>query len=134
MRNLTAEQQAAASARRDKFRALAKKLSAMPAAADRAALAAKLPVIMTIEGRALSPFNMCLIAAQFSGATIVGGFRQWKRAGRAVRKGEHGLSLWCPFRAKADGVDAEGDVRFGMGTVFDVSQTEELQAQAAAAA
>lgn len=95
--------------------------------AQREAMAAKLPAIATVEGRALSPFNMCLVAAQFPAATLVGGFRQWRKAGRIVRKGEHGMSLWVPFRAKAEGADdAEqgGDVRFGMGTVFDVSQTE----------
>ncbi len=133
MKPATEEQKAKAEARRAKFRTLARQLSAMPAE-QRAALAAKLPAIATVEGRMLSPFNMCLIAAQCPSATIVGGFRQWIKAGRVVRKGEAGLSLWCPAgsrKAADDGEEVAGadGVRFIMGCVFDVSQTEELQAK-----
>ncbi len=130
MRQATQEQQHAAAERRAKFRNLAKQLSAMPKA-QREAIAAKLPAIATVEGRMLSPFNMCLVAAQFPAATVVGGFRQWLKAGRVVRKGEHGMCLWVPFMAKRGDAGAEqdqaeqaGEVKFGMGTVFDVSQTE----------
>jgi len=131
MKTATEQQKAAGEARRAKFRTLAKQLSALPAA-KRAEIAAKLPAIATIEGRTLSTVNMCLVAAQFPTATIVGGFRQWLKAGRAVRKGEHGISLWVPAGTrKADGEQAEtvtGDkVRFLAGVVFDVSQTEEIQ-------
>ena len=134
----TAEQKEKAEARRLKFRALAKQLSALPAH-ERAALAARLPVIATIEGRTLSPFNMCLIAAQYPSASIVGGFRQWLKAGRVVRKGESGLSLWCPAGKRKESASAPADAsdndspRFIAGCVFDVSQTEELQAEAVAA-
>lgn len=125
----TQSQKDAAEQRRAKFRQLAKQLSAMPEA-DRQAIARKLPGIATVEGRALSTINTLLIAAQCPTATLVGGFKQWKKAGRSVRKGEHGLSLWCPFRAK-DGEavadqDEGGKVRFGMGIVFDVSQTQPI--------
>jgi antirestriction protein ArdC len=98
--------------------------------ADRKAFAAKCPVIATIEGHALSPVNTCLIAMQSPGATIVGGFRQWLKAGRVVRKGEHGLSLWIPKTPKKDDAAQPGEssssdeIHFLMGTVFDVSQTE----------
>ncbi len=128
MKPATQEQKDKAEARRLKFRALAKSLSALPKA-ERDALAARLPGIVTVEGRALSTFNMCLIAAQCPGATIVGGFKQWKKAGRSVKKGEHGLSLWIPggMRKRDDGSEHMG---FVSGVVFDVAQTEEIAAAA----
>ena len=106
-------------------------------AEQRTALAACLPGIATVEGRALSVFNACLIASQNPQSTIVGGFRQWIKAGRAVRKGEHGMCIWVPLRQGADS-DAEesgvnGDetsMRFILGTVFDVTQTQEIGTQA----
>ena len=131
-RELNADQVAARDAKRTKFRQLAKQLSAMPRA-DREALAARLPVISTIEGRTVSAINMCLVAAQIPSATIVGGFKQWRKAGRVVRKGEHGASIWVPFKSKADDNAENSDVHFGMGTVFDVAQTEEIGAVTATA-
>lgn len=137
-RNLTSEQQAASDARRKSFRELAGKIGRMTPA-ERGALAARLPCIATVEGRSLSPFNQCLIAAQCPTATLVGGFRQWIKAGRAVRKGEHGLALWVPTFAKADPgkldgetSSADSETHFIMGTVFDVSQTDEIQIEQAA--
>lgn len=132
-RELTQEQREAAESRRKGFRELARKIGAM-SPEDRAVLAAKLPAIVTVEGRALSIFNQCLIAAQCPTATIVGGFRQWIKAGRCVRKGEHGVALWCPTGTRSDdnGVPVE-DVHFIMGTVFDVAQTEVVEQEQVAA-
>ena len=60
-----------------------------------------------------------------SDATIVGGFRQWLREGRAVRKGEHGLGILIPRFEKGEGGDGPGSLNgFLYGTVFDVSQTD----------
>ena len=120
-RKLTQDQQAASDARKAAFRALAAKVAAMTDA-ERSALAARCPVT-TIEGRTLSPFNQCLVISQCQNATIVGGFRQWIDAGRCVRKGEHGLMIWCPASKKGD--DGEpGDTFCVHGTVVDVSQTD----------
>ena len=77
----------------------------------------------TIEGHPLSAHNCCMIWYQNEAATIVGGFRQWLAAGRHVRKGEHGLGIWCPMIKKQE--DGPDDVRFRIVTVFDVSQTDE---------
>ena len=105
---------------------------------QRAAMAARLPGIVTVEGRALSPFNCCLLAMQAPSVTMVGGFRQWINAGRAVRKGEHGMSIWVPKMPKDD-PNRQGDesssadeVHFLLGTVFDVSQTDEIETAQAA--
>jgi hypothetical protein len=77
---------------------------------------------------------------QDSGATIVGGFRQWLKQGRAVRKGEHGLMIWVPLlRKSGDSIAGESgesepdDVRFMPGTVFDISQTAAIGSGATAA-
>ncbi len=97
-----------------------------------------------------------MILAQRPDATRVAGFQTWKRLGRHVRTGEHGLRIIVPrgsarvamddlpptdpFRGDdepeafpatipsptsvSDRARIIGARRFGVGTVFDVSQTE----------
>lgn len=137
-REATPEQKAKAAERKATMRALAANIAKMNDA-QRAELAARCPVV-TIEGRALSPFNQCMIAHQRPSATVVGGFRQWLKAGRSVRKGEHGAGIWVPISTRPDGsetqapenpdaitTEAGARCNFTVGTVFDVSQTEEKQ-------
>ena len=89
-------------------------------------------MVATIEGRSLSITNQCLIARQIPSATIVGGFRQWLKAGRVVMKGQHGACIWVPIGHKTANADGETDTDertgFILGTVFDVSQTTEKNA------
>jgi|TARA_Y100000034_G_scaffold121326_1_gene165392 antirestriction protein ArdC len=129
-RQPTAAQKEAAAHRRALARKLAKKVSALTPE-QRAAMAAQMPVV-SIEGNPLSPYNTCMIISQSEAATVVGGFRQWKKAGRHVQKGQKGMAIWCPSSKKAtddDGPQADDDTddspRFFLGTVFDVSQTAE---------
>lgn len=132
-KTLTPEQQAARDARKAKQKALFERLSKMNAV-DRANLAAQMPVV-TCDGHTLSVANMCLIALQSPAATVVGGFRQWMKHGRAVRKGEHGLTIRVPAGARKEAAEASGDategesVFFVAGTVFDVSQTEVMECE-----
>lgn len=133
----TLEQQETARARREQFRRLAKQVSGL-SDDQRQALAMKCwPT--TCEGHALSVTNACLIGLQMPTATLVGGFRQWIKQGRCVCKGEHGLSIWIPGGAgplNSNGGNESGeapDIRFLMATVFDVSQTQEIQSVASAA-
>lgn len=138
-KQLTAEQKAKAEARKAQFRDLWKRVSAMPEL-ERIQLSNRLGLV-TCEGRGLSLTNQMLIALQRPGATVLGGFRQWLKQGRAVRKGEHGCMIWVPCGVKG-GADAaaapagDGDagegagVRFIVGTVFDIGQTEEVNAAA----
>ena len=137
----TPEQKAKAAERRERFRRLAAQVAEMTDD-ERAAIVAKVGAVVTCEGRALSPFNSCLVLTQLPTASMVGGFRQWLDKGRGVRKGEHGLMIWVPT-ARADRGDTtppapepkpdamgEQDAKrsaFLMGTVFDVSQTEPAQ-------
>src|SRR5215217_3898546 len=81
--------------------------------------------------------NVLLILSQKPDATKVAGYQTWKQLGRQVRRGEKGIRIIVPMRgrAKIDSAetDAPGDdqpqaertiVRFGTGSVFDISQTE----------
>ncbi len=100
-------------------------------------LKAFLPVdVMTIESKPLSPKNTYLVLNQLKSATIVGGFDQWKRAGRVVSKGSKALGIWVPLKPRATSPDPAPDekkptFRFAFGNVFDISQTEPLKQEAA---
>jgi len=99
--------------------------------ADRLAMASKMSGAITCEGRSLSLYNSCLMAVQRPDATIVGGFQQWRKQGRVVRKGEHGMMIWIPMITKngdeSAPVSPEAKTHFIIGTLFDISQTEEAK-------
>ena len=84
-KELTAEQKQATAERRDRFKALIKKVAAMTPD-ERKALVATTPGIITVDRHTLSPVNSILIMMQNPEATIVGGFNQWIKNGRTVRK------------------------------------------------
>lgn len=98
----------------------------MPAG-DREDMAARYGTV-TAEGHRLSTYNAIFLAIQ-AGRPLaqVGGFRQWKKAGRMVVKGQHAVGyMYVPMRRR----DAEGEevteekLRFRLVPVFDVTQTE----------
>jgi len=129
-RELTAEQTEQAAERRERFRELARAVSAMTP--EQRVEIVNGSDLRTIEGHPLSLHNTCLILSQCPAASLVGGFRQWKAVGRAVRKGEAGLMIWIPGRTPEDPHRQDGETagrddkqRFFHGTVFDVSQTDE---------
>lgn len=129
----TDEQRAAAAEKRAKFRALAAEL-ARKTPEELSAMLGDWPT--TIEGHRISMHNAVLAACQFPAVTVIGGFWQWRKAGRKVRKGEHGFMIWAPKTPSKDGdedttpedVGLAGRVsekwRFTPVTVFDISQTE----------
>ena len=136
----TEAQKEAAKLRREKFRGIVKAIASMPEV-DRLALSRKI-LAANVDGHVFSPCNQMLLAMQCPSATIVGGFRQWKKQGRTVRRGEHGHMIWVPMiygekagddtpqPSEIDGEEKKTGVRFLIGTVFDVSQTEELGQEA----
>jgi antirestriction protein ArdC len=74
-----------------------------------------------------SPSNVWLIASQCPTATHVAGYRAWQALGRQVRKGEKGIRIFVPFTRKREENEEEGTRKvtgFGVGTVFDVAQTD----------
>ncbi len=76
--------------------------------------------------------NLVLIHAQHPAPTMVAGYRRWQELGRQVKKAEHGIKILVPYTRKmtqSDVGDSDAENRvvvrgFGVGTVFDVSQTE----------
>lgn len=124
-RHATEAQRLAAKEKRQRMRELAKRIAGMTP--EQQAELTK-GDIATIEGRALSLHNQMMVAYQGCRSTVVGGFQQWKKAGRIVRKGEHGYSIWIPCgAAKPDDDEGEdGKVYFALGTVFGIDQTDPL--------
>jgi antirestriction protein ArdC len=130
-KQLTKDQKAATAARRQAFRQLAAKIAAMTEE-QRRKIVARIGAVVTCEGHALSVYNTCLLIYQRADVSIVGGYQQWKRADRHVKKGESGMQIWIPIKGKEEEVpsveqlesDKEEKPAFIMGTVFDISQTE----------
>lgn len=139
-RTLTPAQETARDERRAKFKTLWKQVAAMPES-ERLLIACKLG-LTTCDGHQLSPGNQYLIFLQNPAPSVLGGFRQWQKHGRTVKKGEHGAMIWVPCgagkkatgettpAAQAEGTaepTGEGSSFFVVGTLFDISQTEEMQ-------
>ena len=96
--------------------------------------------------------NVLLILAQRPDATQIAGYRAWQALGRQVRRGERGIKIVVPMRLRdrdqhqhqsestdpgsgpdgpaLDGgmsdpsTERRGRLRFGVGTVFDIDQTD----------
>lgn len=91
-------------------------------------------LIATVEGRTLSLQNTLLLYMQTPGVlggngcqlpSVVGGYRQWLKAGKHVRKGEHGRTIFFPVGDKdEDGEITEAHI-FYTATVFDIAQVED---------
>ncbi len=86
-----------------------------------------------------STYNTLLIAMQNPDATHVAGYHAWRKLGRQVRRGERGIAILVPYvfrkrRELSDVLDELEDgkttdepqtaVRFGVGHVFDIAQTD----------
>ena len=75
-----------------------------------------------------SLMNQILIL--FQGGSFCQSFKQWKKLGRYVKKGEKAhIFVWFPYMQKDDHAAEDDDEKyyltgFGVGNVFDVSQTE----------
>jgi hypothetical protein len=113
-------------AKKAKMKQLAEQFAKM-SEAERVELSNQLGSLRTIEGRPLSFKNSALLYFQRKSVSIVGGFQQWKKAGRIVRKGEKALAIFCPASRKTEeGETTDSPSFFFTGNVFDISQTEPL--------
>src|SRR5690242_3384481 len=66
--------------------------------------------------------NVLLIGLQFPAATRVAGYQTWRQLDRQVRRGERGIRILVPtWRKDKDDPDAEPQLFFGSGHVFDIS-------------
>ena len=135
-RTATPEQKAKAAERREVFKGICQRVSAM-SEDQRAALALQCGP-RKISGEPFSAFNSCLLLSQHNAPTICGGFHEWKKNGRKVCKGASGLMVWVPIGRKAKPVDgaelATDGAKPGFipGYVFDVSQTEAIETEGGA--
>lgn len=113
--------------RKERIKQLRKQLLELTAE-KRQVLAAQ-GMIATIEGRVLSLHNTLLVYLQSNGQTptVVGGYKQWKAAGRQVQRGQHGFTIFFPVGPKDEDGDIIAAERFFTGTVFDISQTEAIE-------
>lgn len=97
----------------------------------------KMGEITTIEGHPLSLRNTFMLICQRPAVSMVGGFQQWRKAGRVVRKGEKSLLILVPsVKKKEEGEKTEegNPLFFFGGNVFDISQTDPLEAKEKAVA
>ncbi|RJQ57883.1 MAG: DUF1738 domain-containing protein [Stygiobacter sp.] len=95
--------------------------------------------IVTVEGHSLTAHNQCFLVTQSElNFSIVGGYKQWQKAGRSVRKGEHGFYIFVPSKTKEESensaeVSADDETPFFFtAVVFDISQTEAIAKSEAA--
>ncbi len=82
--------------------------------------------------------NVLMIMSQRPDATRVAGYRQWQQLGRQVQRGEQGIRILVPHKQRIrdarqerapDEEEDDGPALyvtrgFGVGSVFDISQTE----------
>ena len=71
--------------------------------------------------------NSLLIKLQNPEASICAGFVEWKKQGRSVKKGETGAMILVPLVLKNE--QEEEYLRFKSDYVFDIAQTQEVEAQ-----
>jgi hypothetical protein len=94
------------------------------------AIAQSMP-IQNPEGRFLSEQNSAFLAFQSKiNFTTVGGFKQWMKHGRCVKKGQHGNFIFIPAMKKTkqeDGTSQEELDKFLVARVFDITQTFEIK-------
>ena len=124
--------------KKSRIQAIRKTLSEMTEE-KRTELIEKFGIVVTIEGHPLTAHNTCFLYAQTEKPiTVVGGFQQWRKAGRTVKKGEHSLLIFVPSIKRKDGPvpseveGSEDEPFFFTANVFDITQTE-LIAQSEAA-
>ena len=125
-KELSEEQIKARDERRERWKGHCAKFAAM-SEVERVALVQKVGAVVTCAGHQVAFKNTALLILQCPIVSVVGGFNQWKAAGRRVMKGAKALSMWAPGASPKDGESGE-DVRFFTVNVFDISQTEPLPA------
>ena len=72
--------------------------------------------------------NILLITLQAPEASRVAGYQRWKQLGRQVKLGEKGIKILVPHVKKQTDEETGEEERivrgFGLGTVFDIKQTD----------
>jgi len=120
---------------KDKMRMVSKRVKAL-SPEEREAMSRRYPIV-TCEGHTLSVHNQCMLILQNPfpvPITIVAGYKQWGKAGRTVRRGEHACGyIMVPMGGnktehenRPPTFDRSGndDIHFRFVPVFDVTQTD----------
>lgn len=79
-----------------------------------------------------STFNQMFLANQEATPGVFGGFHQWLKVGRKVKKGEHGYSICFPLmrhqkEEQMTELMKEEKPNFAMVAVFHIDQTEPIE-------
>ena len=114
--------------KKDMISKIIKQLADLPAE-KREELSSRLGIVNP-EGHQLTPRNQCLIYFQNIddiSISVVAGYKQWQKFQRQVKKGSHGFLIAVPSGQPKQEEEEPGKVYFFYKTVFDISQTEELQ-------
>lgn len=83
------------------------------------------PVIPSNLSGSYSLQNCLMILFQKPNATHVAGFHDWRKAGRAVRKGAKGAAILVPLGTRVNDDGSETPF-FSWRYVFDITDTEPL--------
>lgn len=88
-------------------------------------------IAQNVEGKQYSFFNQMFLANQKAIPGVFGGFHQWRKSGRKVKKGEHGYYICFPIRQyqkeeQMTELMKEDKPHFAMVSVFHFDQTEEM--------
>ena len=101
---------------------------------EREAMLQRLGAVVTCEGHACSVSNTILLWYQSHTVSMVGGYRQWLAKGRQVRQGERCLYIFAPVKQRRDdNGEISTGIRFVTAAVFDISQTDPVEAEVAQA-
>lgn len=87
---------------------------------------AQFGICQTIEGKTLSEKNSILIQRQEGKPGVYGGFQQWRKEGRMVRKGEKSFKIFVPKTFKDKDTGEDGLSGFIMVSMFSKEQTDEI--------
>ena len=88
------------------------------------------------EGHFLSGNNCLLLDRQAAiynpniSFSVVGGFQQWQKHNRQVKKGESGFYIAIPSKKENQDSENSDEVFFFFKAVFDISQTEPIHQMA----
>ncbi|MBU0472919.1 MAG: hypothetical protein KKF62_02015 [Bacteroidetes bacterium] len=90
-------------------------------------------IVKNPEGHFLSCHNCIMLERQAAmynpniSFSVVGGFQQWQKHNRQVKKGESGFYIAIPSKKENEqNSENNEEVFFFFKAVFDISQTEEI--------